>query len=224
LEEYLIKFQRGVTGLHRELTEQSEISHVKPGTVVEDSESKFVLWTPVGTPVLYAESMQSITDGSRRWDESWQLTESIWRSEVLSIFRPGKIGKTELKWDNGRVFQGWKVSLVSRGRRTLLGCDTYPYQLAVVIAPDGTWHYKNEKELDYAVEIGRLTQEERDAIRAEGECIVSELDDIVAVCPDDRIKSFENLGHPTLPANWDDLTMYGDAPNSRDWTSDLFPT
>ena len=113
--------------------------------------------------------------------------------------------------------------LTSKGRRTSLGYDTYPYQLAVVIAPDGTWCYKNERELDYAVEIGRLTQEEGDAIRAEGKRVVSEIDDIVAVCPDDWIRSFEHLPHPTLPKNWDDLTMYGDTPNSHQWARDLSP-
>ena len=104
--EHPSKVDRGATGLHREIEEHGKISHVKPGTVVEDSKTQFVLWTPVGTPVLYAELIQGTTAGPRRWDQGWRLVERIWRSEVLSILKPGKLGKTELKWDNDRVFQG----------------------------------------------------------------------------------------------------------------------
>ena len=104
-----------------------------------------------------------------------------------------------------------------------MGSVTEERYLTVVIAPDGTWHYKNETELDYAVKIGRLTQEEKDAVQIEGERVVAEIGDIVDICPDDWIRSLENLPHPTLPGNWDDLTMYGDTPNSRHWTRDLFP-
>ncbi len=221
--EHLTKLNRGATGLHREFDEHGKISHVKPGTVIENSATQFALWTPIGTPVLYGELLQGTADGPRRWDQGWRLAERIWRSEILSILRPGKLGKTELKWDKDRIFQGWKVNLMSKGRRTSLGYDTYPYQLAIVIAPDGTWHYKNETELDYAVEIGRLTREEGDAVRVEGERVVAAIDDIIAVSPDDWARSFEHLPHPTLPENWGDLTMYGDAPNSRHWACDLFP-
>ena len=111
MEDHLTRFDRGMTGLHREIVEHGTISHVKPGTVIEDSETQFVLWTPVGTPVLYAELIQGTTDCLRKWDQGWRLVERIWRSEVLSILRPGKLGKTELKWDKDRVFQGWKVAL-----------------------------------------------------------------------------------------------------------------
>ena len=151
----------------------------------------------------------------------WRLVENTFRSEVLSILRPGRLGKIELKWDRHRVFQGWKVGLTSKGRRTFLGYDTYPLQLAVVIAPDGTWFYKNEAELEYAVKIGRLTLEQGVAVRAEGERVVAKIDEIMAVGPDDWLKCFDDLPHPTLPEGWDDLSMYRDAPSSRQWANDL---
>ena len=59
------RFSRGQTILYRELVEQRQISHVKPATVVEDSDTQIVLWTPVGTPVLYPEVLQPSADGTR---------------------------------------------------------------------------------------------------------------------------------------------------------------
>lgn len=216
--EYLA---RGQVGLHREIEETGRVSHAKPGAVVEDSESQF-LWTPIGTPVMYARVLESDSpSGPRQWDKGWELTESIWRAEVISIMRPGRMGRIEIKWNSDGVFQGWKLSLISKGRRTHFGYDTYPFQLAVVIAPDGSWAYKNEDELEYAVEAGRFSRSHCEAIRAQGELLVKEVDAIASMDLDEWRQAVSDLPKPSLPINWEDRSMYSRQPRPDLWLSDL---
>ena len=61
-------------------------------------------------------------------------------------------------------------------RRSPLGFDTLDNVLDIVIAPDGTWRWKDEEELDGWVARGRFTRDEVAEIRAEGARVAAELD------------------------------------------------
>ena len=216
-------FDRGETALYRELVKGGQISHVKPASVVEDIQAQTVLWTPVGTPVLYPEALYRSADGARQWDRGWRLVEVPWRAEVLFVLWSGRMHTIEMRWDPDRVYQGCKISLQSKARRTRLGCDKYGYQLRIVIAPDGQWRWKNEAELDLAVEAGRLTPAQGAAIWAEGQRIVGEIERREGpwAAGWEKWRPDADLKAPTLPPDWGDLSMYEADFKPQIWADDL---
>ncbi|NKB70830.1 MAG: hypothetical protein GKR89_27480 [Candidatus Latescibacteria bacterium] len=216
-------FGCGDTVLYRELIAGRQISHLKPATVVEDTPERIVLWPPVGTPVLYPEALHRSEDGVRQWDRGWRLVEVPWTAEVLFVMWPGKMHKIEMRWGQDRVFQGWKISLQSQLRRTRFSFDKYNYQLRVVVAPDSRWRWKNEGDLDLAVEAGRLTPEQREAIWAEGQRIVGEIERKAGPYAEgwEQWRPAADLKRPTLPSDWDDLSMYDEDFTPIQWADDL---
>ena len=71
-------------------------------------------------------------------------------------------------------FAGWYVNLQEPLRRSPLGFETDDLVLDIRIQPDGSWAWKDEDELEEAVRLGRFTEDEAQAIRAEGERVVEE--------------------------------------------------
>src|SRR5918992_2941018 len=76
----------------------------------------------------------------------------------------------------GADFRGWYVNFQEPFRRTALGFDTMDNVLDIVIAPHGSWRWKDEEELELLRARGRFTQAEVDAIRADGIRVAAELD------------------------------------------------
>ena len=77
--------------------------------------------------------------------------------------------------------------------RTRLGFDHWDHLLDIVVAPDRSWRYKDEDELELCLETGRMTAATALAVREEG-CRV--------------IEQIEANALPVLPGDWVDLTMY----------------
>ena len=53
-------------------------------------------------------------------------------------------------------------------RRSSIGFDTQDLELDIVIDLDGAWRWKDDEQMESWIERGRWTQDEVDAIRAEG--------------------------------------------------------
>ena len=172
------KFCYGEPILYRELDEHSQVIDVKPVTVVEDSDERIVLWLPLGTPTKKPVLLEQTPHTSRRWVErSWTLVDSIWQwAELLIIVRPDECRATWVRWSADRVFQGWYVNLQSKLRRTRLGFDFRDHQLDIIVEPDRNWRWKDQDELDLAVELGRMTRGLGKAVRAEGQLAVEEIE------------------------------------------------
>ena len=78
-------------------------------------------------------------------------------------------------WDGkGCEFAGWYVNLQEPLRRSPLGFETDDLVLDIRIQPDRSWAWKDEDELEEAVRLGRFTEDEAQAIRAEGERVLEE--------------------------------------------------
>ena len=217
------RFSRGASVLYRELVEGRQISHIKPATVVEDSEERLVLWTPAGSTVLYAEALHVDADGTRRWDRGWRLTETEWKADVIYVMWPGQMHKYEVRREPDGAVRSSKFSLQSAVRRTHLGFDRYGYKLHLLIAPDGRLSWKNEKDLALAIEQGRMTPAHGDAVRAAGEGFAA----AVRRNQGPSTQGWEtwrpdaDLPHPTLPEDWGDLSMYPDDLAPERWADDL---
>ena len=206
------KFCYGEPILYRELDEHGQVVDVKPVTVIEDSDVQIALWLPLGTPTKKPVLLNHTPDTPRNWVEgSWALVDSIWQwAELLIVVRPDNCRATWVRWSADRVFQGWYVNLQSKLCRTRLGFDFRDHQLDIIVEPNRNWRWKDQDELDLAVELGRLTPVQGKAVREEGLLAVIEIErngglyseSLEQWCPE------ASLTRPKLGADWNDLSMY----------------
>lgn len=97
----------------------------------------------------------------------WTLHEHEWRwTRVLMLSRPGEWFSVWTFWpENGDDLLGWYVNFEEPRRRSHTGFDTRDLQLDIVIAPDGSWSYKDEVEYAEMQRLGLITNEEVDRVQ-----------------------------------------------------------
>ena len=142
---------------------------------------------------------------------NWSLTESVWHAaELLILVQPDEFRATWVRWSAERAFEGWVVNMQSRLTRTHLGFDYRDHQLDLVVDRHRDWHWKDEAELEFAVELGRMTREQADAVCAEGECAVEAIDGNRSPLSDAWESSTPDPGWsvPEMAEDWDDRSMY----------------
>ena len=204
------EFPVGAAVLYRE-TDGEQVIDVKPVTVVSDTPERVVLWLPVGTETKRPRPFNHEPGTPRVWLEgSWRLEDSVWGwAESLILVQPESARATWVMWDPAGEFRGWYVNLQSPLRRTSLGFDFVDLQLDIVVAPDRSLRWKDADELDAAVQIGRLSPAQADAIRDEARRAVRDIEENAAPFSESwqhwRARS---LSRPRLLPGWDDLSMY----------------
>lgn len=100
--------------------------------------------------------------------------DHVWESShVLRFMRPGDAHTVELFWWGDWSFRGWYVNLqaplVVAGDRF----DTTDWALDVVVDPDGTWRWKDERDFAEAIALG-VFADGGTAARGEGERVIAE--------------------------------------------------
>jgi len=121
--------------------------------------------SPVGRPTVQDELHNRITLEHRNWTDN----------DILSLHLPGTAFSIELMWPAGnRRLNCWYVHLQEPLRRTSIGFDTMDQMLDIVISPDRThWRWKDEDEFAEAEAIGVFSPAKAQAIRAQGEQVIS---------------------------------------------------
>src|SRR5260370_34644413 len=71
------------------------------------------------------------------------------------------------------------TSIYKHRWRTPIGYDSLDHVLDIVVAPDGTWHWKDEDEFEEAIQLGLFTPSEAADIRAEGERVITRLSSLL---------------------------------------------
>lgn len=142
-----------------------------PMTVVRDDEQALVAWLAVGTPVLKLvrdDGRDLRAERSDAFVAPRRQVESIWSGySVLRVYQPGR------RWSVWHffhgltgVFEGWYVNIEDphvRDHRTTRSRD---HVLDVWVEPNRRFERKDEDELALAVQQGRYSQDEADAICA----------------------------------------------------------
>ena len=111
-----------------------------------------------------------------RWITDAPAFDHVWDTmHVLRFMRAGDAHTVELSWDLRWEFLGWYVNLqaplVIRGDRF----DTTDWALDIVVAPDGTWRWKDEDDFAQAIELGVFADGVvAAAVRSEGERVIAE--------------------------------------------------
>lgn len=177
-----------------------QVRRASPHLVVRDDGDLVALHIPVGAAAKTAVWGDSPIRGQA--DRTWELRDLAWHSyRVLRLIRWGAGHSVELFFHEGDdSFAGWYVNLQEPLRRSPVGFDTDDLVLDIWIEPDGTWQWKDEDELEIAVELGRFTRHEARAIREEGERVLE-----ARPWPTgwEEFRPDPRWELPELPAGWD---------------------
>jgi Protein of unknown function (DUF402) len=166
-------WRRGDVALLR-YVRYGRVRRATPHVVVHDAHGLVALHVPPG-----AMGKTAVWDGSPirgQADREWALRDHVWHSyRVLRLIGWGSSHSIELFYGgDSDVFEGWYVNLQEPLRCTPLGFDTDDLVLDLWVSADGSWHWKDEDELQEAVRLGRFTAADAAAIRAEGERVLEE--------------------------------------------------
>ena len=148
---------------------QNKVYSVTPVRVVQDTLNWSALYLPPRTRCLWPHTREGET--IRIPTDDWVLDGDPWTtSDVLYLVQPGS-GYTAVGfWDDDYNFHSWKINLEEPMRRTPVGFDYMDQLLDVVVSVDrSTWHWKDEDEVDQALEQGLFTEEQANALYKLGE-------------------------------------------------------
>ena len=152
------------------------IGQVHPLRVLDDDGRVLRGWIPAGTPIVGSR----LADGRLMRDAPLDQRFRIPRVAVADRWHGTSTLRRipEDEWSSvwwffdleGR-FKNWYVNLEIPLGRTPGAVDRIDGVLDVVVERDGTWRWDDEDEAEAAIEVGRLTLEQFDRLRAEGERI-----------------------------------------------------
>jgi Protein of unknown function (DUF402) len=156
---------------------RGRVWRASPCRVVQERDGLLVLWQPPNTPVWrpFADARELRVPG----DADWRLEPRPLETEGLGLLRLGDRHSLWLMWRDAS-FSGWYVNFERGHVRTSVSIDMIDEKLDLVVAPDGTWHWKDEDEL---AEAGRTGYVDEAEVRAEA----------------DRV-----LHNPPWPTGWED--------------------
>lgn len=145
-------------------------------TVVCDDGDLLLLWFPKGTiwraPITPPHRPREENRGLRmamcasRAD--WVFRDLVWDVDTLSFTRAGDWHAVWVSWPGDGTDWGWYVNLQRPFRRTPIGIETMDLQLDLQIAPDRSWRWKDEDELETFVAHGVFDDELATRVRDEG--------------------------------------------------------
>ncbi|GHG49356.1 hypothetical protein GCM10017567_85000 [Amycolatopsis bullii] len=170
------RWRPGETVLERFHRPDGSIGQVHPLRVLEDDGRVLLAWLPAGTPIVGSR----LADGRLMRDAPLDQRFRIPRVPVPDSWHGASTLRRipEDEWSSvwwffdleGR-FKNWYVNLEIPLGRTPGAVDRIDGVLDVVVEPDGSWRWDDEDEAEAAIEVGRLTLEQFDRLRAEGERI-----------------------------------------------------
>ena len=174
-----------------------------PHTFVANEGGRLALYIAPGTHGVW---MGRDPDGRylERWARGDDPHPHVWNTHhVLWLVRPrGESHMLGLLWDESWRFQCWYVNLQTPLRKNGLGFDYTDLALDVVVAPDGTWAWKDEDDFVEAQRLGIVDRAAAAAVRAEGERVVAERPWPTGW---EEWRPDPSWPPPRLPAGWDAL-------------------
>ncbi|MGW5748966.1 DUF402 domain-containing protein [Amycolatopsis sp. NPDC003861] len=170
------RWRPGETVVERFHRPDGSIGQVHPLRVLEDDGRVLRAWLPAGTPIVGSR----LADGRLMRDAPLEQRFRIPRVPVADSWHGASTLRRipEDEWSSvwwffdleGR-FKNWYVNLEIPLGRTAGAVDRIDGVLDVVVEADGRWRWDDEDEAEAALEVGRLTLEQFDRLRAEGERI-----------------------------------------------------
>ncbi len=153
----------------------------RPLVVVHDLPNEIALFMPVGAQWMKATSADR---SALRFPTSsgmdWELAaiSPRWKANILRLSTPGSDHSVLLIWDEDfHEMRLWYVNLEAPLRRTSVGFDYQDQILDVEVSPDrSTCRWKDEDELQEAVDLGVVSAQRAAELRAEGESVIERME------------------------------------------------
>lgn len=179
-----------------------------PVTVVRDDPDMIALYWRAGTPNKIPD--RRVTPQDLLSVQSLPLIDSQWvNTDVLMLVQPAASHAVYAMWEAGQTrFLCWYVNLQAPMIRTPIGFDTMDYILDIVIQPDcSAWRWKDEDEFREAESIGVYSPEQAQAIRAEGEAVIQQMQaGLSPFCEGwEHWSPLMNYSIPQFPPGWDKM-------------------
>lgn len=162
----------------RAVPRAGRVGAVIPVTVVQDGSDLSVLYVAPGTVCKRRTGRRGGPRGRLLVEDAGGHEDWEWKdNRRLILYRPPAMHSVSLFWrDADDAFLGWYIDVLVPFRRMSLGFDTRDLELDVVIDPDRTWHWKDEDELAWSQEHGRLAPYDALSIRREAERAIALLE------------------------------------------------
>jgi len=154
---------------------REEVWAARPAIVVRDGDDVTMFHVPPG--IRFKQAATPDGEALALPGDGWVLADRIRpRTRILSFAWPAVAHAVLMRWnaDTGE-FRGWYVNLQTPLRPTALGFDYVDHVLDVVVAPDRSWRWKDQGELEEAVGRGLFSPEEAGEIRAEAGRVVERI-------------------------------------------------
>lgn len=166
------RFEPGTTIVWRSVDREKRIVQTAiPWTVVRHDERSIVLFMPRGS-TLKARTGRYGGPRDRmllEWDGGYH--DGVWKNTNVLMFH--RLGDAHSFWlardDATSALAWWYVNLEEPWRSTSIGFDSRDNLLDLWSGPDGTWHWKDEDELAWAIVEGWVAPQREAELRAEGE-------------------------------------------------------
>lgn len=132
------------------------IADLKPAIVLEHSSQHLHLFTPAGSRTMVS---RPIPPGRPKpWGPGeWELVPASWdRWNAVFHHVAGEWRATWLLWSPRWEFLGWYVNLQEPVWQTRWGFDFRDLQLDIVVAPDRSWRWNDEHDLQRSVASGLI--------------------------------------------------------------------
>lgn len=151
----------GDTIVHQEVW-HGRVWAARPLVVVEDTPERMLLWMPHGTrrkvPMTPPERPDPQTLDERLIEllsrGDWIHVDHLWDVSTLWILHKDDWHSTWVSWLPDGSHYGWYVNLQQPFRRTDLGIEAMDLMLDVVVDPDLTWRWKDDRQFDDMVARG----------------------------------------------------------------------
>lgn len=152
------------------------IGQVHPLRVLEDDGRVLLAWLPAGTPIVGSRLADGRSLAEAPLDQRFRIPRvpvpDHWhRTSTLRRIADDEWSSVWWFFDAAGEFTNWYVNLEIPLGRGPAEVDRIDGVLDVVVDPGGTWHWEDEDEAEAAIDAGRLTREQLDRLRAEGERI-----------------------------------------------------
>jgi uncharacterized protein DUF402 len=183
------------------------VGTVRGCRVVRDDDDLIALTILPGYPLAQRTGIRG-GPGDRLlidWDGGY--AERRWLDKrCLVLYRPGDASSVELFWhDADHTFLGWQIDLQRPWRRTPIGFDSRDFILDLVVGLDGAVRWKDEDELTFAIQQGKISDAEVALARREGERVMRRAR--ARETPFDGSwndwRPDPTWSPPTLPATWE---------------------
>ena len=200
------RWEPGEHALVRMIEPDGKLHSIRPVTVVADDGEVAALQLVAGTTIaqpVFADRRELIKMFA---SGHWTVAERTWTdNDVLILLREGDPYSPQLYVARDGSLKLWYVNLQDPVRRTHFGFDTLDHVLDVFAGLDlSWWQLKDEHELAEAVDVGWVTSDRADEIRAVA-VHVGELIDAGDAwwAPWSDWESDLSMPVPRLPDGWD---------------------